>query len=54
MNKCLIVSKIFDVLAIIGFILYLITKYSYFMFIGGLSLIIASILLIISKKDKNE
>ena len=47
-----IVSKIFYGLAVIGFVIYLITKKSEFMFFGGLFLIIASLILIICKKDK--
>ena len=47
-----IVAKILYALAIIGFIIYLITKNSEFMFFGGLFLVAASITLIVCKKSK--
>ena len=48
-----IITKILYCLALVGFIIYLATKKSEFMFFGGLFLIAASIMLIISKKNKD-
>ena len=53
MDKFLILSKVFYVIAIIWFVLYLINNKSYCMALGGLSLIVGSILMIVAKK-KNE
>ena len=47
-----IITRVLYLLAIIGFIVYLITKKSEFMFFGGLFLIVASLIVIICKKDK--
>ena len=53
MSKCMIISKIFYVLAIIFFVTYLCISKSYFMALGGVSLIIGSILMMIDgKKNK--
>lgn len=46
------VSRIFYALAILGFVIYLITKKSEFMFFGGLFLIVASLIVVICNKDK--
>ena len=48
-----IITKILYALATLGFIIYLVTKNSEFMFFGGLFLIAASIMLIVCKK-KNK
>jgi len=53
MSKYIIVSKIFYVIAIIAFITYLCTSKSAYMMVGGLSLIMGSLLVIMDKK-KNE
>ena len=53
MSKCLILSKIFCLIAVFGFITYLCSSKSVYMALGGLSLTIGSILLIIDEK-KNE
>ncbi len=53
MSKYLIISKIFYVIAIIGFVTYLFVNKSAYMMVGGLSLIMGSIFMIIDKK-KNE
>ena len=50
--KQIIIIKIFYLVAIIGFVTYLITKKSGFMFCGGLLLIVASTLKIINDKNK--
>ena len=47
-----IITKILYILAIIGFIIYLVTKNSEFMFFGALFIIAASIMLIVTKKSK--
>lgn len=47
-----IIIKIFYVLAIIGYLTYLFTQKTAFMFCGGLFMIIASIMLIINNKKK--
>lgn len=47
-----IITRVLYLLAIIGFVIYLITKKSEFMFFGGLFLIVASVMLIISNKSK--
>ena len=51
MKKDLIIRIIYGFGAL-GFLLYLITKNSEFMFFGGVFLIIASTLFIINKKEK--
>ena len=52
MDKRLLASKIFYLLAAISFIVNLITKESGYMACGGLLMIIASLLMMSSKKDK--
>ena len=47
-----IIIKVLFVLAVLGFITYLATRNSAFMFCGGLLMIVAGIMLIISKKNK--
>ena len=49
-----IVAKILYALAALGFIIYLITKNSEFMFFGGLFLVAASLTLIVCKKSKKK
>ncbi len=51
MNKE-IIAKILYALAALGFIIYLFTKNSGFMFCGSLFLIAASLVLIVCKKNK--
>ena len=51
MNKE-IVAKILYALAALGFIIYLVTNNSEFMFFGGLFLVAASLTLIVCKKSK--
>ena len=53
MSKYIIISKIFYLIAIAGFVTYLCTNKSAYMMVGGLSLIMGSVLMIIDKK-KNE
>ena len=53
MSKYIIASKIFYLIAIIGFVTYLCTNKSAYMMVGGLSLTVGSILMLIDKK-KNE
>ena len=52
MSKYIIASKIFYLIAIIGFITYLCTSKSAYMMVGGLSLIVGSTLMIIDKKNE--
>lgn len=47
-----IVTKMFYALATIFYLMYLLTEKSQFMFFGGLFLIVASIMHVITKKDK--
>ena len=47
-----IIVKLLYALALLSFLLYSITKYSEFMFFGGVFLIIASTLFIIGKMSK--
>ena len=52
MSRYIIASKIFYLIAIIGFVIYLCTSKSAYMMIGGLSLIVGSTLMIIDKKNE--
>lgn len=49
-----IIIKVFYALSALGYITYLFTEKSAFMFCGGLFLIVASIMLIINNKNKTK